>query len=233
MASFFIENLRRTSHFHYRNYPKMLHRLAYHMVPIGERPHYKARVDSGIEWVGDLFFYLLDVVFVSYFYQIFSPVFKRDMRWLTPQEKELALSFYKGNFNPYYVHMHPRMPLWIRRKAYAYVSLHTINYRTEISRSVLVHEMAHSWQYQRYGSVYVFRALLNQREENCYDYGGLQGLYDSMVSGKSLDEFGFEQQAQILQDAYDYGIGSRIESVSLVDGVFRYYHDQIDSSKMV
>lgn len=65
--------------------------------------------------------------------------------------------------------------------------------------SILIHELGHVWQYQRGASV---AALACSAIDGDYDYGGEQGLRDALAAGKAFSEFGFEEQAQILQDFY-------------------------------
>ena len=60
----------------------------------------------------------------------------------------------------------------------------------------------HIWQYQRFGSVYIFRALWAQNSTNGYDYCGVVGLMDNLKSEKGLLNFNFEQQAEIIEDYY-------------------------------
>jgi hypothetical protein len=65
--------------------------------------------------------------------------------------------------------------------------------------SILIHELGHVWQYQHgAGIVSVACAAI----EGDYDYGGEQGLRDAMTHRKSFWDFGYEEQAQILQDYF-------------------------------
>lgn len=65
--------------------------------------------------------------------------------------------------------------------------------------SILIHELGHVWQYQHgAGIVSVACAAI----EGDYDYGGEQGLRDGVTHGKAFWDFGYEEQAQILQDYY-------------------------------
>ena len=65
--------------------------------------------------------------------------------------------------------------------------------------SILIHELGHVWQYQKGASVL---GLACSAIDGDYDYGGEQGLRDGLAHGKAFWDFGYEEQAQILQDYY-------------------------------
>ncbi|MEL6275702.1 MAG: hypothetical protein AAFU03_11410, partial [Bacteroidota bacterium] len=61
-----------------------------------------------------------------------------------------------------------------------------------------VHEAMHISQYCQVGACYIPRALLAQRTPMGYNYGGLEKL----VKFPHLQYFNYEQQADIVMDAY-------------------------------
>jgi hypothetical protein len=63
--------------------------------------------------------------------------------------------------------------------------------------SLLIHELGHVWQYQQGASVI---GLACSALDGDYDYGGEQGLRDAHAKGQPFWDFGYEEQAQILQD---------------------------------
>lgn len=65
--------------------------------------------------------------------------------------------------------------------------------------SILIHELGHVWQYQKGASVV---GLACSAIDGDYDYGGEQGLRDGLAAGRAFWDFGYEEQAQILQDFY-------------------------------
>jgi len=65
--------------------------------------------------------------------------------------------------------------------------------------SILIHELGHVWQYQHGGSVL---GLACSAIEGDYDYDGEHGLRDALAHGRAFSDFGYEEQAQILQDYY-------------------------------
>jgi hypothetical protein len=68
----------------------------------------------------------------------------------------------------------------------------------------LVHELTHAWQYQHIGWAYLFRALLAQLRYRAqvYDYGGADGLAESLQKGIHFLQFNPEQQGKIVQDYF-------------------------------
>lgn len=71
--------------------------------------------------------------------------------------------------------------------------------KTPFDMSLLVHEVGHVWQYQTGGSDYLSEALYAQFFGDAYDWQ--KGIAD----GKSWAELDPEQQAQLIQNAWDTG----------------------------
>jgi hypothetical protein len=86
----------------------------------------------------------------------------------------------------------------------AFATWHTINMppEKEKKRALLVHELTHTRQYERIGSVYIGQGLGAQRRlgQKAYDYGGPEGLQAHMAAGKRYSDYNREQQGQIAQD---------------------------------
>ena len=86
----------------------------------------------------------------------------------------------------------------------AFATWHTINLpeRRQSSLPLLVHELTHTCQYERVGSVYIGQGLWVQYRfgRKAYDYGGPRGLAASRSAGKRYSEYNREQQGQIAQD---------------------------------
>jgi hypothetical protein len=69
-------------------------------------------------------------------------------------------------------------------------------------RSLLIHEATHVWQYQQVGSRYAFGALWGQLSATITT-GSRRGAYEYKLSPqRPLASYGYEQQAQLLQDYY-------------------------------
>lgn len=62
------------------------------------------------------------------------------------------------------------------------------------ARGLFLHEMVHVWQYNNRSYVPLLAGLEHIYKGNPYDY--------SIVAGKSFDDYGWEEQAQIIQDCY-------------------------------
>ena len=88
-----------------------------------------------------------------------------------------------------------------KRFGIAFVSFHTIHYYQQISDPILIHELVHVWQYEKFGSAYIVRALLAQRSEMGYKYGGLAALNDQ----QKLTDYNFEQMAEIIRHGFELG----------------------------
>jgi hypothetical protein len=86
----------------------------------------------------------------------------------------------------------------------AFCTWHTINLppEKEHDRALLVHELTHTRQYERVGSVYIGQGLWVQRQlgGKAYHYGGPDGLQADLAAGKRYCDYNREQQGQIAQD---------------------------------
>ncbi len=119
-------------------------------------------------------------------------------RPLTPEEHLLLYPIF-GDTVPYdLIRIDERAvvgPSWAK---FCYVSFHTINSWGPMSPPTLVHEVVHIWQYTQHGAVYIPRALYAQTTSAGYNYGGLAPLR----AMTRLEDFNYEQQADIIEDAF-------------------------------
>ncbi|OAV42755.1 hypothetical protein [Lewinella sp. 4G2] len=146
----------------------------------------------------DLFFAGLDYVGFSDLYEATTTLFAPRSRPLTPRERAL-LKPYFGNSIPWdLIRIDERAWVGPRFANLCYVSLHTINSWGPMSDHVLVHEVVHVWQYTHRGAAYIPRALYAQTTEMGYNYGGLMEL----DAAYELEDFNYEQQADIIEDAF-------------------------------
>lgn len=160
----------------------------------------KIKSDGFVEWFFDFAFYVFDIILLPELYECILSIIKSDYRFLSSDEKELAKQYFGDAINLNFVRINSQMSRRIEKKAHAYVTLNTINYREQISKPIFLHEMVHIWQYQRFGSMYIYRALKAQNSKLKYDYGGLDKLYTGMISQHKFIEFNFEQQGAIIED---------------------------------
>lgn len=180
------------------------------------------------EWGIDLFFYLLDVSLIPLFYYWISPLFKHRLRQLNKIEHEVAQEFYLDSIDLDFVWINASMPRNYRKFALAYVSQNIINYQDRISDAVFIHELLHVWQYQKYGIVYIYRALKAQQSSDAYNYGATQGVINGMYKGKPFIEFNFEQQAQIMEDYYKLRkMDMQLPMSSMEMSGYAYYYMQV------
>ncbi|UCG24526.1 MAG: hypothetical protein JSW55_00540 [Chloroflexota bacterium] len=86
----------------------------------------------------------------------------------------------------------------------AFATWYTINMpdKRDIDLTMLVHELTHTRQYERVGSVYIGQGLWVQSRlgRQAYDYGGPDGLRQDRAAGKRYSDYNREQQGQIAQD---------------------------------
>lgn len=86
----------------------------------------------------------------------------------------------------------------------AFATWHTINLPESRAADLplLVHELTHTRQYERVGSVYIGQGLWAQWRmgRRAYDYGGSVGLKSARAAGKRYWDYNREQQGQIAQD---------------------------------
>lgn len=86
----------------------------------------------------------------------------------------------------------------------AFATWHTINLPEEKATdlSLIVHELTHTYQYERVGSQYIGQGLWAQLTQGrqAYEYGGPSGLIEARAAGKCYRDYNREQQGQIAQD---------------------------------
>lgn len=178
-------------------------------------------------WFGDLIFSFLDVLLVPEFYMMILVIIRRKFCRLSDRQVDLARPYFGASVDYAKVRLYSDLSNYMRKRAYAYVSLNVINYKDQLRDDVLIHELVHIWQYQRFGSPYIFRALLAQLSKEGYDYGGVQNLYSGMMSGKRFVDFNFEQQGDIIQHAFVKDHAHDGFSTPFESAVYQYYIDQV------
>lgn len=129
-------------------------------------------------------------------------LFKPNTRLLSEREIALARSIFGEAIDYQKVRMDERSHIGCRQYRFAYVGFYFINSWGKLSDPVLIHELVHVWQYQRLGSVYIPRALWAQCTPEGYNYGGISTLQRAIEQGKSLTDFNYEQQGDIVADYF-------------------------------
>ena len=157
----------------------------------------------------DLLFAGLDYLGATDLYEATITYFAPSSRPLSTRELAL-LKPYFGNSVPYdLIRIDERAHIGPRTGRFCYVSFHTINSWGRMSDATLVHEVVHVWQYTHRGAAYVPRALRAQRSEMKYNYGGLVALDEAY----ELEDFNYEQQADIIEDAFRLANGYQAQWV--------------------
>ncbi|WP_273444293.1 hypothetical protein [Neolewinella agarilytica] len=146
----------------------------------------------------DICFAALDLVGLFDFWEVVSNTLTPGIRSLTERELRLLKPIF-GDSVPYpLIRIDERAWVGPRFGRFCYVSFLTINSWGPMHPATLVHEVVHVWQYTHRGAVYIPRALRAQWSEMGYNYGGLAPLQ----SAACLEDFNYEQQADIIEDAY-------------------------------
>ncbi|MCO6493718.1 MAG: hypothetical protein J5I98_35185 [Phaeodactylibacter sp.] len=153
-------------------------------------------------WGLELLLLLLDCLGAGELYEAILDFVKFNSRPLHPWEKELARPIFGKSINYGRVRIDEYAVAGPRQFHFCYVSFYCINSWGRMDNSLLIHELAHVWQYQKMGIVYIPRALMAQRSPEGYDYGGTRGLEAALRAGRTLQDFNLEQQAEIVSDYY-------------------------------
>lgn len=219
--------LNRSTFYYISQLPVRAQRLFKHcLFPLYKRNPNDFPPTSILEWIFDLWFYIIDMVGLPEIYQILMRFFKWNLRSLTDEESALAKSIFGDNIRLELIKIDDAARFGTRKVAAAYVSFNTINYFQKIRKEVFIHELVHIWQFQHFGSIYIARAIKAQRSKAGYDYGGLPNLYHQMMKGAKLTDFNFEQQADIIEDFYRITTQS-VRSAPMHLSIYQYFAAQL------
>ena len=175
-------------------------------------------------WLGDLVFLTLDMIMIPEIYELIKTlILKNRLRQLNEEEEKIAEMVFGDNLDISSILINTRMVKGMEKLCTAYVSFNCINFTSCIRDKILVHELVHVYQYQRHGSLYLFRAILAQLRKDTYDYGGLHRLSQLMTLGKGIFMYNFEQQAEIIEDYYFYSFENQ-ELGAYGLSVYRYFY---------
>ena len=155
-------------------------------------------------WLAEFIIYLTDITGLSMLYETLDEWINFNTRNLSPDEYALLLPLFGSQLNYKLVLIDKNARLFARKYNLAYVTFNTINCWGQLTDTLLVHEAVHCWQFQKYGSVYWFRALLGQFTPAGYNYGELSLDVQPLHPDR---KFNFEQQAEIITDYYKLSRG--------------------------
>ena len=202
-------------------------RIFRHIIyPFWQHPKH-LKPNTFYQYIGDLVYYILDVIFLPELYLILNRIIKWKIRHLTENEKIMAASFYNNTIDLDKVLIDDRARFLVKKYNFAYVSFNLINYWDTIVDNVLIHELMHVHQYKKFGIVYIFRALLAQNSKEVYNYGGYQGLEKAIAAGKKLYEFNFEQQASIIEHFYMIKNRDDLRNNKKLIDIYKHYFNQL------
>lgn len=159
-----------------------------------------ALVRSCRSWRGllEVVFAKLDLLGLFDLYEAITNSLFSGTRPLRPEEYNLLYPIF-GDSVPYHlIRIDERAYVGPSWGNFCYVSYHTINSWGPMSPPTLVHEVVHVWQYTHRGAAYIPRALYAQTTPEGYNYGGLGPLR----TNTRLEDFNYEQQADIIEDAF-------------------------------
>ncbi|MEM9931424.1 MAG: hypothetical protein AAF840_16560 [Bacteroidota bacterium] len=157
----------------------------------------------------DVLFALADLLGVFDLYEAITNTFFPNTRGLTPEEYHLLFPIFADSIPYHLIRIDERAylgPSWAR---FYYVSFNTINSWGPMRDPILIHEAVHIWQYCRHGAAYIPRALYAQFTPEGYNYGGLEPLR----ANTKLEDFNYEQQADIIEDAFRLANGYQAQWV--------------------
>ena len=161
------------------------------------------RGGNPLHWWSDFVFLCADLLGVFDAYDGLSQWLKRrTLRPLDERETALARSVFGPTLPLRRVRLDARARIACRNRHLCYVSFHTINSWGRMTDATLIHELVHVWQYRTHGAAYIPRALRAYHSTAGYNYGGVGALLRARAAGQTLLDFNYEQQADIIADAF-------------------------------
>lgn len=157
----------------------------------------------------DRLFALGDLIGFFDLYELLTSGFFPNTRPITSGEYNLLFPIF-GDSIPYHlIRIDERALIGPSWAGFFYVSFHTINSWGPMRPPTLIHEVVHIWQYTHRGAAYIPRALYAQTTPEGYNYGGLEPLQQHT----ELEDFNYEQQADIIEDAFRLANGYQAQWV--------------------
>jgi len=215
------------------NYPLRLVRFVFHFfqwIPQLKKQHLSSKGPA--EWIIDFGCYIADLFMIPDILEFVYVWIQPKMRLLNNAEKEAAKKYFGNKVNLRNVRISYQVPKGIMSWAIAFVTFNTIHYSRPISKPVFIHEMVHIWQYQKFGSVYIYRAIKAQRSLDGYNYGGLENLYSKMLNNYFFTDFNFEQQGEIFEDYCKLKESGQMVN-PIAEASFEYFVGQVRNEKYI
>lgn len=216
-------------------YGKRCKRLLVHPIQyFVDFSHLKSR--NVVEFLGDFFFYVLDCLFIPELHDIiYQSLFPGRSRKFNQHEVLLVKKIFQNAIDTRYCFVNNRAFSFTKRYAMAYVGFSTIYFRDIVLEPhVFIHECVHLWQFQQFGSIYIFRAMIAHMKGNPYHYGGLNKLSELKINNFRFANLNFEQQAQLIEDYYLWLTRHRNHpNVSPAGLTYQYFLKQMQKNQSV
>jgi hypothetical protein len=148
---------------------------------------------------------LSDCLFVLDIYETVCPFFKKNIRPLTEREILRGYAIFGDSIDYQLVRMDECAKYLTRSRGVIYVSGNTINSWGAMPDDILIHELVHVWQYQKFGAGYISCALKAQGSPSGYNYADREGWHLK----PSILNFNAEQQGDLVQDYFRMKNGAR------------------------
>lgn len=146
---------------------------------------------------------ILEIFGIAECYETACDFYKKETRSLNAFELVMAKEIFGDTINYARVRIDETAEIACKNSHLKYVSFYTINSWGRMSDDIFIHEMVHVWQYQKFGAVYIPKALkVHLTEGMGYNYGGLSALQHSMKNNGKFLDFNFEQQGDIVADYF-------------------------------
>lgn len=152
---------------------------------------------------------ILDVFAIPEIYETFQDWVKFNSRPMTENEIEVAKAIFGDSINYSRVRIDEKAQIGCRHWHFLYVSFYTINAWGTFHKSLLIHELVHVWQFEKFGGVYIPRAIKAIKSKEGYNYGGISELKNAVREKKSLLDFNYEQMADIVTDYFRLKMGAK------------------------
>jgi len=175
-------------------------RFLYYWLKSSQRPN-DLHLMRPIFWPLGLILLLLDVLGIPEIYESFMDLIKWRSRPLSDVERSQCQQIFGDQIAWSRVRIDSKAIAGPKQWRIAYVSFYTINSWGELELPILIHEMVHIWQFEKFGSLYIPLALQAQLSKAGYDYGGEKALMKKQEQ-TFYYAFNFEQQAEIVEDFY-------------------------------
>lgn len=151
-------------------------------------------------WCAELACYVADIFGFPEIYETIMDIVKFTSRPLRKDEIARAKKLFGNNLLYYRVRVDEHGFVAARMLKTTYLAFNVIHNWGKVDEPLLMHELTHAWQFHKYGSSYIPKALSAQTSVDGYDYGGIPNLLIAIRSGQGFDYFNFEQQGEIVSD---------------------------------